>query len=130
MRDARRAGRGARGGVVAMAVEDVDGASSSAAEAWERITAMASAPGVCDLGQGWPDFGESATARKVAMEALAGDGARANQYSPVSGAKALVEALEAALLAHKPALEEVSELAPALASPLAPDRSEWRGGGG
>lgn len=97
-RDARRAGRGARGGVVVMAVEDDDGASSSAAEAWERITAMASAPGVCDLGQGWPDFGESATARKVAMEALAGDGegtrARANQYSPVSGAKALVEALE------------------------------------
>lgn len=92
----RGRGRGARGGAVVMAVDD--GASSSAAEAWERITAMASAPGVCDLGQGWPDFGESATARRVAMEALAGDGAgtraRANQYSPVSGAKALVEALE------------------------------------
>ena len=82
-----------------MASSSSGDAGSSAAEAWERITAMASAPGVCDLGQGWPDFGESATARRVSVEALAADAeasraSRANQYSPVSGAKALVKALE------------------------------------
>ena len=91
----RGRGRGARGGVVVMAVDD--GASSSAAEAWERITAMASAPGVCDLGQGWPDFGSRRRRegwRWRRWRATARERARANQYSPVSGAKALVEALE------------------------------------
>ena len=31
--------------------------ADDAAATWERIVRLASAPDVCDLGQGWPDFG-------------------------------------------------------------------------
>jgi len=51
---------------------------------------------MCDLGQGYPDFGENVTARRVARDALLGttDDVRANQYSAVSGTSRLVRALE------------------------------------
>jgi len=67
--------------------------ADDAAATWERIVRLASAPDVCDLGQGWPDFGESSTATATAARAITGGDARANQYSPVRGRGELTEAL-------------------------------------
>jgi aspartate/methionine/tyrosine aminotransferase len=66
---------------------------ASATSVWEEITAMANEEGVVDLGQGWPDFGASRTAREVAARAMLGDDVRANQYAPVRGDARLIEAL-------------------------------------
>lgn len=67
--------------------------ADDAAATWERIVRLASAPDVCDLGQGWPDFGESVAATTAAARAMTGGDARANQYAPVRGRKELTEAL-------------------------------------
>ncbi len=67
--------------------------ADDAAATWERIVRLASAPDVCDLGQGWPDFGESVAATTTAARAMTGGDARANQYAPVRGRKELTEAL-------------------------------------
>ena len=67
--------------------------ADDAAATWERIVRLASAPDVCDLGQGWPDFGEAPTATTTAARAMTGGDARANQYAPVRGRKELTEAL-------------------------------------
>jgi len=69
------------------------GRTEDASGTWEKITKLAATPGMCDLGQGWPDFGANATARRAAAEALTSDDARANQYSAVIGSPRLIEAL-------------------------------------
>ena len=68
-------------------------ATNDAAAAWERITALASAPGACDLGQGWPDFGSNRTAVAAATRAMTAGDARAHQYAPVRGRAECVRAL-------------------------------------
>jgi N-succinyldiaminopimelate aminotransferase len=70
-----------------------DKGTEDASGTWEKITKLAATPGMCDLGQGWPDFGANATARRAAAEALTSDDARANQYSAVIGSPRLIEAL-------------------------------------
>lgn len=65
----------------------------AAARVWEEVNALASQPGMVNMGQGFPDFAGSAVARDVASEALQGGSAALNQYSPQPGLLALRESI-------------------------------------
>lgn len=70
-----------------------DSMATDAAARWERVAALARAPGTCDLGQGWPDVGESAIAIDAARRAMTDGTTRGNQYAPPRGRSELTEAL-------------------------------------
>ena len=67
----------------------------AAARVWEEVNALASEPGMLNMGQGFPDFPGSALAREVASDAVAKGEARQNQYSPQPGLLQLREAIAA-----------------------------------
>lgn len=61
---------------------------------WAELIRLSRAPGVLDLGQGWPDFGASETARDTASKAIMSEtDVRINQYSPPNGLAILTTAL-------------------------------------
>jgi N-succinyldiaminopimelate aminotransferase len=57
----------------------------AAAPLWESVNALASRPGMINMGQGFPDFEGSLVARKAAAAALERGDAVSNQYSPQPG---------------------------------------------
>lgn len=71
-------------------------AHGGTSKAWQEITALARAPGVVDLGQGYPDFhdaeGPGAISWQTAAKALS-EGGSSNQYAPIPGLGTLTEAL-------------------------------------
>jgi DNA-binding transcriptional MocR family regulator len=67
----------------------------AAAQVWEQCNALASQPGMINMGQGFPDFEGSAIARQVAASALSTGEAALNQYSPQPGLLALRESVAA-----------------------------------
>ena len=58
--------------------------TGGAGRVWEEVNALASRPGMVNMGQGFPDFEGAAVAREAAATALT-LGAPMNQYSPQPG---------------------------------------------
>jgi N-succinyldiaminopimelate aminotransferase len=65
----------------------------AAARVWEEVNALASQPGMLNMGQGFPDFPGSILARNVASKVVAGGEAAYNQYSQQPGSIQLREAI-------------------------------------
>nr|AIT70227.1 aspartate aminotransferase [Dictyopteris undulata] len=65
-------------------------ALDSAGPEWAELLELARQPGVCNLGQGYPDYEGSSVARAAAAEAMTkSDMSLLNQYSFPSGSKSL-----------------------------------------
>ena len=58
---------------------------ATAVEVWREVNSLAAKPGMINMGQGFPDFAGSLTARQAAAEALLVGSAAANQYSAPAG---------------------------------------------
>jgi len=68
--------------------------SSRLLQVWNEVLLLSRAPGVLDLGQGWPDYGADEVARRAAAAAILDESdARLNQYSVADGAPELREAV-------------------------------------
>merc|ERR1712216_347468 len=70
---------------------------------WAEITALSRQEGVIDIGQGYPDFGSNAIAKRSAKRAISMDektisgdvpDARANQYAPIPGTADMLDAVK------------------------------------